>query len=238
MAHLQQPDVGRVSTPPPPPSKAIPTDFRSSLSAWWNNSSYKEARIAEERLLRRLSMFAPSEAPPPATKGWFGSSQADTASTSASAGNSSVSNGDNLEQGVPKTTATASDLAKTSSRAGEQVVTDSRAVPPVSLPGTSLVATLRNVFIPTPDPSAAPAHPADPRLPGGADTTSSSTTSLDSQCKKRVRPHNPLKGLKAAHGKEGGKNVDYINTLEISSPEHGESKEAVVVLHGYAAALG
>jgi cardiolipin-specific phospholipase len=105
---------------------------------------------------------------------------------------------------------------------------ENHAVPAVSLPGTSLVATLRNVFIPTPDPSLAPRHPADPIGPSPV----SSTTSLDSSGK--CQPRNPLHGKK---GKEG-KLTDYINTLEISNPEHGNSKEAVVVLHGYAAALG
>jgi cardiolipin-specific phospholipase len=64
-------------------------------------------------------------------------------------------------------------------------------------------------------------------------SVASSTTSLDSEGKKKTNVCNPL-GRK---GKEG-KWTDYINTLEISNPEHGSSKEAVVVLHGYAAALG
>ncbi|EIW71763.1 hypothetical protein TREMEDRAFT_22144, partial [Tremella mesenterica DSM 1558] len=54
---------------PVPPSKPIPTDFRSSLSAWWSNSSYREARYAEERLLRRMAMYRPSPNLP-VHKGW------------------------------------------------------------------------------------------------------------------------------------------------------------------------
>jgi cardiolipin-specific phospholipase len=205
----------RISTPPiPPPSKAIPTDFKSSFSSWWNNSSYKEARIAEERLLRRMSMYQPPEPGSPGSKGWFSWSADPNASTT--------------KEHIPS-------KAEVGERAGEQVVNDeNHAVPPVSLPGTSLVATLRNVFIPTPDPALAPQHPADPRIDTPASSVASSTTSLDSSGKKRASIVNPL------HGKKGkdGKLTEYINTLEISNPEHGNSKEAVVVLHGYAAALG
>jgi cardiolipin-specific phospholipase len=95
---------------------------------------------------------------------------------------------------------------------------------------------LRNVFIPTPDPSLAPQHPADPHTtPTPASSLASSTTSLDSKGnRKSLKVQNPLHGKK---GKEG-KLTDYINTLEIANPEDGDSKEAVVVLHGYAAALG
>jgi cardiolipin-specific phospholipase len=207
----------RISTPPiPPPSKAIPTDFKSSLSAWWNNSSYKEARIAEERLLRRMSMYQPPEPGSPGNKGWFSWSADPNAATT--------------KENIPP-------REDVGDRAGEQVVNDeNHAVPPVSLPGTSLVATLRNVFIPTPDPALAPQHPADPRTDASPESSvASSTTSLDSNGKKRAsKLVNPL------HGKKGkdGKLTEYINTLEISNPEHGNSKEAVVVLHGYAAALG
>lgn len=214
---LSTPAPSRLSTPPlPPPSKAIPTDFRSSLSAWWNNSSYKEARIAEERLLRRLSMYQPPEPGSPNPKGWFSWSADPNASST--------------KENIPLS-------SEVGDRAGEQVVNDeNHAVPPVSLPGTSLVATLRNVFIPTPDPSLAPQHPADPHTAATpASSLASSTTSLDSAGKRKsLKVQNPLHGKK---GKEG-KLTDYINTLEISNPEHGETKEAVVVLHGYAAALG
>jgi cardiolipin-specific phospholipase len=222
MSTLQQQQPSGVNTPPsgistppiPPPSKAIPTDFKSSFSSWWNNSSYKEARIAEERLLRRMSMYQPPEPGSPGSKGWFSWSADPSASTT--------------KEHIPS-------KAEVGERAGEQVVNDeNHAVPPVSLPGTPLVATLRNVFIPTPDPALAPQHPADPRVDSPASSVASSTTSLDSSGKKRASIVNPL------HGKKGkvGKLTEYINTLEISNPEHGNSKEAVVVLHGYAAALG
>lgn len=226
---LTTPPPSRLSTPPPPPppSKAIPTDFRSSLAAWWNNSSYREARIAEERLLRRMSMYQPPEPGSPATaaRGWFNfpsSGEGEAGGSRPQAppieGNENVAS--NNQAGV-------------GDRAGEQVVNEDHAVPPVNLPGTSLVATLRNVFISTPDPSLAPQHPADPHEPG---STTSSLLSLDSQgSKKACKPHNPLTSRKRA---KEGKMVDYINTLEISNPEHSSSKEAVVVLHGYAAALG
>ncbi|ORY35011.1 Alpha/Beta hydrolase protein [Naematelia encephala] len=195
----------RLSTPPPPPpSKAVPTDFRSSLSAWWNNSSYRDARVAEERLLRRLSMFEPTQTVTPVhtSKGWFGSHEKEISASETALGNA---------------------------RAGDEVV------PPLSVPGNSgLVATLRNVFIPTPDPAQAPAHPADP-LPSeeSAASSSSSLPSTKSGVKKHHGHHLHL------HGKKGdSKHADYINTLELSTPENANSKEAVVVLHGYAAALG
>jgi cardiolipin-specific phospholipase len=163
-----------------------------------------------------MSMYQPPEAgSSPATKGWFGSA-ADPEAAST-------------KENIPSS-------QEVGNRAGEQVVNDqNHAVPAVSLPGTSLVATLRNVFIPTPDPSLAPQHPADPYVGSGSvpGSLASSTTSLDSDGKKKCKTVNPL-GKK---GKEG-KWTDYINTLEISNPEHGNSKEAVVVLHGYAAALG
>lgn len=48
-----------------------------------------------------------------------------------------------------------------------------------------------------------------------------------------------MKGMKKTLGRrKAGKMDDYINTLEISKPEDMGEKEAVVVLHGYAAALG
>lgn len=80
-------------------------------------------------------------------------------------------------------------------------------------------ATLRNVFIPTPDPTKAPSHPCD---------RASSLTSATSSITNGIR------------GKDGEKDkmVDYINTLEITTPETMDSKEGVVVSHGYAAAIG
>lgn len=92
---------------------------------------------------------------------------------------------------------------------------------------SGLVATLRNVFITTPNPADAPAHPADPRdLPlrsghGPQHEEKKSHRHISRHCK------NDESRLK-----------DYINTLEISTPANRDSKEAVVVLHGYAAALG
>ena len=161
-------------------------------------------------------MYQPPEPESPSAKGWFSWSADPNAPTT--------------KENIPAS-------GDVGNRAGEQVVNDeNHAVPPVALPGTSLVATLRNVFIPTPDPALAPQHPADQRTeatPGSS--VASSTTSLDSSGKKRAsKLVNPL------HGKKGkdGKLTEYINTLEISNPEHGNSKEAVVVLHGYAAALG
>ena len=79
-----------------------------------------------------------------------------------------------------------------------------------------LVATLRNVFIPTPDPMLAPAHPADPA--GSSPAPSIASTDSKKRHKEKAM-------------------VDYINTLEISR-SGDDSKQAVVVLHGYAAALG
>lgn len=161
-------------------------------------------------------MYQPPEPGSPNTKGWFSWSADPNASTT--------------KENIPSD-------GSVGERAGEQVVNDeNHAVPPVSLPGTSLVATLRNVFIPSPDPALAPQHPADPRTEVTPDSSvASSTTSLDSSGKKRSsKLVNPLHGKKS----KDGKLTEYINTLEISNPEHGNSKEAVVVLHGYAAALG
>jgi len=90
---------------------------------------------------------------------------------------------------------------------------------------TGLVATIRNVFIPTPDPNLAPKHPDDPPESSAASTASS----------QERKKHHRLTLHK--HSNED-KLVDYINTLEISRSDLESSKEAVVVLHGYAAALG
>ena len=105
-------------------------------------------------------------------------------------------------------------------RAGDEVVT------PLSVPGTGLVASLRNVFISTPDPNLAPAHPADPISTSQPGSPASSTSSLSGGGKEK----------RAAHRKH--KHEDYINTLEISDPKTAASHEAVVVVHGYAAAMG
>jgi cardiolipin-specific phospholipase len=92
---------------------------------------------------------------------------------------------------------------------------------------SGLIATLKNVFIPTPDPAQAPLDPAEVAPATTIESASSSTSSLTDGKKK---PH----GWK----RDKGKMVDYINTLEISTKENIGSREAVVVLHGYAAALG
>lgn len=89
------------------------------------------------------------------------------------------------------------------------------------------MATLRNVFIPAPNPADAPAHPADPR----GLSPSSTAASVHEEKKSH---HHKSKHCKKDESKLG----DYINTLEISTPANQDSKEAVVVLHGYAAALG
>ena len=181
-------------------------DFKSSLSAWWSNSSYREARYAEERLLRRMAMYQP---PPqhPNAKGHLGMSSP-TASTS--------------DPGVNTSVAVSPD-----SETREEVV------PPTAVGDSGLVATLRNVFIPTPDGKDAPSHPAEPRLITASAEASpaGSTTSVNKTKHKHHFPH-------PHHKKSSDKLVDYINTLEISRPEDKNAKEAVVVLHGYAAALG
>ncbi|ORX38070.1 Alpha/Beta hydrolase protein [Kockovaella imperatae] len=188
-------DSHRLSTPPPPPpSKPIPQDFRSSLSAWWYNSSYKEARYAEERLLRRMSMFEPS-APPPQAKGWFG------------LGGSGRPDAQHLDSSA-------------------QVVDESLTRVETQVGSHGLIAKLRDVFIPTPDPSVAPQHPVDP-VPAASSSASSIASGSD-----KCRKHH------SKHAQTPGKYKDYINTLEISSKENQNSKEAVVVLHGYAAAMG
>ncbi|WVW86617.1 hypothetical protein I302_108670 [Kwoniella bestiolae CBS 10118] len=186
-----------LSAPPLPRARDIPTDFKSSLSAWWSTSSYKEARLAEERLLRRMAAFEPSSIPPAQSKGWFTSGQ---------------------KQDLPET------------EIGQ--IKD-----PLPISHTGLVATLRNVFIPTPNPAFAPSHPADPReVTSGSATSSStdlSTAGSGSVTSKEKKKHHS----KCKKGEEG-KMVDFINTLEITRPQDKDSKEAVVVLHGYAAALG
>ncbi|WVO23328.1 uncharacterized protein IAS62_004678 [Cryptococcus decagattii] len=220
MASLTPPLALSSSTPLPPASRNIPTDFRSSLSAWWSTSSFKETRIAEERLLRRLAMYeptpAPAMAPPlPATatvgvheqggaKSWFGFAKGSSGST-ISLANQSVAAQDKKPQ--------------------PQLQVPSNSASAVSSSG--LVATLRNVFITTPSPADAPAHPADPRdLPPG---------SGHGPQHEEKKSHHHI----SRHCKDDESRLkDYINTLEISTPANKDSKEAVVVLHGYAAALG
>jgi cardiolipin-specific phospholipase len=152
--------------------------------------------------------------PPPVEegKGWFG-----RASTAAPTPHPE------MHQEAP---ASAADVASAHQRQGEEVSQ------PIPIEGTKLVATLRNVFISTPNPLAAPQHPADPIIvehDSPAASVSSSQASLDKMCKDKV---------KSAGRRKAGKTEDYLNTLEISRPEDRGEKEAVVVLHGYAAALG
>ncbi|WRT69423.1 uncharacterized protein IL334_006409 [Kwoniella shivajii] len=210
----------RSVTPPLPPSRDIPKDFKSSLSAWWSTSSYKEARLAEERLLRRMASFEPSSTAslsPPShsstkseSKGWFFGGS----STSSSATATTAASKKELDDKLPV----------------EEV---GQIKDPLPLQN-GLVATLKNVFIQTPNPNDAPQHPADPREITSASATSSlsdlSQTSINSSHGK-IKKH-------CKKDKNQGKLVDYINTLEITSNENKDSKEAVVVLHGYAAALG
>ena len=162
--------MSRTSTPLLPPSKQLPSGFGASLGIWWSNSSYKEARIAEQRLLRRMPMFRPAQAAGIAVE---------------AEGNESM----RVRQ------------------AGEE--------------DDGLVATIRNVYIPTPDPTQAPAHPADRAMP---QSTGPTTPTSKRETGRRSPPD--------------GKLVDYSNTLEISTPGTRNSKEAVVISHGYAAALG
>jgi cardiolipin-specific phospholipase len=169
----------RISAPPIPPSKNLPTNFGASIGIWWNNSGYKEARVAEERLLRRMEIFERIQAEQVV-----------------------VQAGDDGEGEV--------------SMVGER---------------DGMKASLRNVSIPTPDPAEAPAHPADPAPTTSRSSATSSTSSL-SQSGGRGEKKN------AGRRKSGTKMGDYINTLEISSRENMGSKEAVVVNHGYAAAMG
>ncbi|KIR29587.1 cardiolipin-specific phospholipase [Cryptococcus deuterogattii LA55] len=222
MASLTPPVALSSATPSLPASRNIPTDFRSSLSAWWSTSSFKETRIAEERLLRRLAMYepapAPATAPPlPATaavgvheqggaKSWFGFTRGSSGSTIS----------------LPNQISAAQDK-EPQSQSQQQVSSNSAS----AASSSGLVATLRNVFITTPNPADAPAHPADPRdLPppsghGPQHEEKKSHRHISRHCKN-----------------DESKLKDYINTLEISTPANKDSKEAVVVLHGYAAALG
>jgi cardiolipin-specific phospholipase len=179
-------DAGSFRVDSPNPSRPIPTDFRGSLAAWWSSNGYRDARIAEDRLLRRLSYYQPAPEVPAKKCHTF-------AAGSAAA-----------EVAAPAVHATPS--------------------------ATGLIATLRNVHIPTPDPELAPQHPDE--LPVAASSASSASSTTSHEKKK----HHHLMSLHQKH--DDGKLVDYINTLEISRPDLENSKEAVVVLHGYAAALG
>lgn len=164
----------------PAPAREIPTDFRSSLAAWWSSSGYKDGRAAEDRLLRRLKYY---RSPPPApSRGWFASSSHEAIDA--------------------------------------MQVAD----------GSGLVATLRTVFIPTPDPSTAPLLPSGAEPPSSsAGSVSSSASSSKSTSKSHFHLH---------HKSKTDKLNNYVNTLEISDDATRNAKEAVVVLHGYAAALG
>lgn len=175
-----------------------------------------------------MAAFEPSPSSPEEVKGWFGwgsGSQA-SAKEDPKSQNGSV---EGLARSMSRTTADQLNEAE-QNRAGEEVSL------PVGIGSTNLIATIKNVFIPTPNPDHAPAHPADPvepsaSAPGESATTasaSSSTSSLSGEKSKKVK----------CHKVKDDKLVDYLNTLEISTPENANSKEAVVMLHGYAAALG
>lgn len=188
----------RLGTPPPttlsrhqhgtatPPARPIPTDFKSSLAAWWSSNGYRDARMAEERLLRRMAYFQPT--PPAPSKSWLPWASVPE-----------------LEPEV--------------------------AVVPTITSASGLVASVRNVFIPTPDPNDAPSLV-------DKDTQSASNSVSSGDKKHHHNHHNHNHHHRVHHHKDDGKLVDYINTLEISRPDLKDSKEAVVVLHGYAAALG
>ena len=211
----------RASTPqpaPPPASKPIPQDFRSSLEAWWNNSSYKEARIAEERLMRRMAMFEPT-APQQQAKGWF----------SWGSGHGGHHRHPDKEGANESPDGLESPSIRTQQHAEVDVNAETAAAQAIAVDG-GLVAKLRDVFIPTPDPSLAPQHPIDPIEVSPPTSSASSMSGAHSN-----KCHHDLH---MKHHRNKGKMVDYINTLEITSPENMGSKEAVVVLHGYAAALG
>jgi len=165
-------------------------------------------------------MFEPP-VPAPAQKSWFGWAGGATDSTSP------VNPSSGIESKVDAAGQKLGD-----SRAGDEVVN------PLPVTGTGLVATLRNVFIPTPNPELAPAHPADPVIskstpPGSA---TSSTSSLQNGEKKHMKTNASAQSHHLSGGKH--KHEDYLNTLEISTSENQSSREAVVVMHGYAAALG
>lgn len=178
-----------LDTPSAPPSTSsttsipdpgdIPGDFKSSLVAWWTSNGYRDARLAEERLLRKLPFYTPSLRPE--AKSWFWS-------------NASSASLPNETEDTPEE-------------------------------GTGLVARVRKVFVPTPDPHAAPPRPD---VPAGSDTESvNSGGSAGSKAAKRL-------SLTLKCDKGG----DYINTLEFATPQTAGSREAVVVLHGYGAAQG
>lgn len=210
----------RTSTPPlPPQSKPIPTTFTSSLSAWWNNSSYKEARISEERLLRRLKHYTPPEQVVPSHSGWFGW------------GSSATQDQDSIMTTTPTTTTTSNTDPKATG-------TKEDVIAPIDVEGSGgLVATLRNVFIQTPNPALAPEDPSELYIPPSTTVSQNSSTSslpngVEVEKRKSHHQHHHL-----GH-KNKDKLVDYINTLEVSRADDRASKEAVVVVHGYAAAMG
>ncbi|EKD00988.1 hypothetical protein A1Q2_04675 [Trichosporon asahii var. asahii CBS 8904] len=157
----------------------IPGDFKSSLVAWWSSNGYRDARLAEERLLRKMPFYTPSLRPE--SKSWFWNN-----ASSASLPNETE---DTPEQ------------------------------------GTGLVARVRKVFVPTPDPHAAPPRPD---VPAASDVESISSGGSSKAAKRLSRVLH--------HDKE--RKGDYINTLEFTTPQTTGSREAVVVLHGYGAAQG
>lgn len=157
----------------------IPGDFKSSLVAWWSSNGYRDARVAEERLLRKLPFYTPSLRPE--SKSWFWN-------------NASSASLPNETEDTPEE-------------------------------GTGLVARVRKVFVPTPNPHDAPPRPDM----ASSDNDSISSSGGSSKAAKRLS-----RTLHCDKDKKG----DYINTLEFTTSQTTGSREAVVVLHGYGAAQG
>lgn len=174
-----------------PEAGDIPGDFKSSLVAWWSSNGYRDARLAEERLLRKLPFYTPSLRPE--TKSWFWSS------AGASSSSLPAENEDTPEE------------------------------------GTGLVARVRKVFVPSPDPHAAPPRPD---VPAASDSDSVlSASGSGGSFGSSGSTSRAAKRLSLIQKCDKGKG-DYINTLEFSTPQTTGSREAVVVLHGYGAAQG
>lgn len=180
-------------------------------------------------------MYTPPT-PEPEPKSWFSWSSPTPAQTPNHTSPPTDSSPQEINAGTEtEALPSASQTTASQSRAGDPVSSPI----PLSNSTSHLVATLRNVFIPTPNPDDAPAHPVDPVTTKTTGSPDSSTSSLGSTSggggRKNGHPH--------SHGHQLGglgkkKYQDYINTLEISSPENKGEREGVVVLHGYAAALG